>query len=115
MIEPELQNHLLEINKSLTEIKNKKKPGIWRAFFNGMFSAFGYVVGIALVIVIIGWILNKTGLLPAFREQVKDFQVILQGAKQLMVPAEQQPQQGSGAQGSYQITLPDGQVINVNR
>ncbi len=115
MIEPELQHYLSGINQSLTEIKNKKQPGIWRSFFNGMFGAFGYLVGIALVIIIAGWILNKTGLLPQFQQQVKDFQSIIQGAKQLMAPPQNKSQQGSGVKGSYQVTLPDGQVVNINQ
>ena|SRR6185436_15946917 len=114
MIEPELQHYLANINQNLQEIKNKKLPGLWRSFFNGMFSAFGYVVGLAVAVVLLIWILEATGLLPKFQKQVADFQLMFEQARNLM-NNQNQPQQGSGASGSYQVTLPDGQKLNVNK
>ncbi len=109
MIEQELKAYLVEINQHLAEIRAKKNPGIWRAFFNGMFSALGYIAGLALVIVVLGWVLNKTGLLDSFQKQVKDFQVLTEQAKKIMSVGAQE--QGT----TTTITLPDGQKIQVNK
>ena len=110
MLDPELKNYLSGINQHLVDLKNKKNPGIWRAFFNGIFAAVGYVVGIAVVVIILGWVLNKTGLLTAFKQELKDFQVFVEQAKKV-ISVEPSPEQGSGTT----ITLPDGQQIKVNR
>ena len=88
MIDPELDKNLKEINNHLIEIKKRSKSGLWRAFFNGIFSALGYVVGIAIVVVILGWVLQKTGLLPAFKEQEKNFSELVDSAKKL-IPSDQ--------------------------
>lgn len=96
MIDPDLQKQLEAINTTLVEIKTKKTHGIWRAFFNGMFTALGYVAGLAIIILILGWILNITGLLPEFKRQVNDFQVMMGQAKQIINAGQNQGQQGSG-------------------
>ena len=115
MLEPELQNYLSGINQNLTEIKNKKNPGVWRSFFNGMFSALGYVVGLVIVIIILGFVLKKTGLLANFQEQVKDFQAFMNDARKVMTAgdsAQNSQQQGSVPAGTV-ITLPNGQKVQV--
>jgi hypothetical protein len=106
MIEPELQNYLSGINQSLTEIKNKKHPGVWRSFFNGVFSALGYFVGLALVITIVGFIAQKTGLLKNFQTQAKEFQEILRDAKSYL-------NSGSSQQEGDTVTLPDGRKVKI--
>lgn len=111
MLEPDLRNYLSGINQHLVEIKAKKNPGIWRAFFNGMFSALGYVAGIALVVVVLGWILNKTGLLPSFQQQVKDFQAFMGKAESMMSTGDSS-QQNVKQQGNTFI-LPDGRKVQV--
>ena len=113
MIEQELKAYLVEINQHLAVIRTKKNPGIWRAFFNGMFSALGYIAGLALVIVVLGWILNKTGMLTAFQQQIKDFQVLTDQAKKIMTVV--QPEQGTSQtkNGETIITLPDGRQVKV--
>lgn len=110
MIDPDLQKQLVDINKSLFEIKTKKS-GIWRAFFNGMFSALGYVVGLALVIVLLGWILNKTGVLPSFQKQVQDFQVFMSNAEKVMA-GDNQSSTNIKQQGNT-FTLPDGRKVQI--
>ena len=92
-------------------IEKKKGPGIWRAFFNGVFGALGYVVGVALVVVILGWILQKTGLLPAFKEQAKNFSDLINQAKKLTAPNDQN---STSSGGDSVITLPDGRQYRVN-
>jgi Na+/proline symporter len=112
MIDEELKSSLNEINKNLVDMKNKKYPGVWRAFFQGMFSAFGYLVGIVFVIFILGWFLNLIGVLPQVEKQIKDFQAFMGSAQKLMNNTDNtQPQ--SNNQGSYMITLPDGRKAEV--
>lgn len=106
MIEPELQNYLSGINQNLTEIKNKKDPGIWRSFFNGIFSALGYFVGLALVITIVGFIAQKTGLLKNFQAQVKDFQETLREAKSYL-------NSSNSTQEGDTVVLPDGRKVKI--
>jgi len=116
MIDPELKSSLNEINNNLADLKNKKSPGIWRHFFNGIFSALGYVAGLALVIVVITWILNWLGLLPAFKQQVQQFQSFMSSTERLVSGANNSQQQNNGqsnSQGSYMITLPDGRKAEV--
>jgi len=110
MIDPELQRYLSGVNQHLTDIKNKKNPGIWRSFFNGIFSALGYVVGLALVIVLLAWVLNKTGLLPQFQAQVKDFQDFMGQAKKVMSAGDTSQQ---NVQPGQTFTLPDGRKVKV--
>ncbi len=95
MIDPELRHYLSGLNQNLTEIKNQKSPGIWRAFLNGMFSAFGYVVGLALMVAVLVWILNATGLLPEFKNQVKDFKTFMTKAEKLIDAGQKQQESGS--------------------
>ena len=115
MIDPDLKNSLNEINSNLITLNNKKNPGIWRAFFQGMFSAFGYLLGLILVIVLIGWFLNQIGVLPQFQKQLKDFQNFMGSAQKLMNSTDNSQQQNSSqnTQGSYMITLPDGTKAQV--
>jgi len=118
MIDPDLKVQLDEVNKNLIEIKNKKSGGVWRAFFNGMFGALGYVAGLAVVVVILGWVLQKTGLLPAFEQQVQNFTNLVSGAEKL-IPKDSnssdttnQPANNGGT--PTMVTLPNGQQIKVN-
>lgn len=116
MIEPELQNYLSGINQSLTEIKKKKQAGIWRSFFNGMFGAFGYLVGIILVVVIVGWFLQKTGLIAPFQGQWQKFQNFMTDAENTLHSSQspsQDAQQGTQAPAGTIITLPNGQKVQV--
>ncbi len=114
-MDPDLQKKLDEINTNLVNIK--KGHGIGRAFFNGIFGAFGYAVGLIIVILILGWILDKSGVLPQLRDQMKNFQIMMGKASAILGGNGDQNQEGQGSElkGNYQITLPDGQVVNVNR
>ena len=109
MIDPDLQKQLEGINQNLTEIKKKtRSPGVWRSFFNGVFGAFGYLVGIILVVLVVGWLLNKTGLIKPFQEQWQKFQNFMYQAENTM-SATQQSGQGSGST----FVLPDGRKVQV--
>ncbi|MDE2312518.1 MAG: hypothetical protein KGJ93_05575 [Patescibacteria group bacterium] len=121
MIDPELKTQLDQINQNLFEIKKKSGPaGVWRSFFGGVMSALGYVVGIALVVMLLVWVLQKTGMLPAFEEQVRSFTELVNGAKQLLpttTSSSNKIQAPSGAPaggGESIITLPNGQQLKVN-
>jgi hypothetical protein len=91
MIEPELQHYLSGINQHLVEIKKNQKQGIWRSFFNGVFSAFGYIVGLFVFIFVLGFILNKLGILPAWKEQIKTFQTLIDKAQGVLEAGESMP------------------------
>jgi hypothetical protein len=70
MIDPDLQKKLDEINQNLIVIKANTKSHLWKSFFSGTLSALGSVIGAAIALAIIGYILNAVGVIPAFREQV---------------------------------------------
>ena len=108
-MDPELKTQLDQINESLTAIKKKTGQGIWRAFFHGLFSALGYVAGLALVLAALGWMLNKTGLLPAFKQQISAFQQIIDDAKQLTSGAKEKMNNPEG----QTIVLPDGRKVKL--
>jgi hypothetical protein len=89
MIDPDLKTQLDSINQNLTEIKKKSgSGGVWRAFFGGVFSALGYVVGLAIVVVILGVFFQKTGLLKPFQDQVVNFTDLIGAAKKI-IPSSQ--------------------------
>jgi hypothetical protein len=91
MIDPDLKVQLDQVNQNLIEIKNKKSGGLWRSFINGMFAAFGYIVGLALFLLVLGWFLQKTGLLKPYEDQVKNITNALNSAKQFMPPGQNPP------------------------
>lgn len=114
MLDPEMKTYLVEINQHLVEIRAKRSPGIWRSFFNGMFSALGYIVGLALIVVILGWVLNQMGLTAQFKQQLKDYQVFFNEAKKVLnIGGETQQGSATQQQGDTTITLPDGRQVKV--
>jgi hypothetical protein len=119
MLDPDLKIQLDIVNANLIEIKNKKSGGVWRSFFNGMFGALGYVAGLAIVVVILGWVLQKTGLLPAFEAQVQNFSNLV-GAASKLIPKDSNTapaantNQPANNQTPTTVTLPNGQQIKIN-
>jgi hypothetical protein len=75
MLDPELKNYLNEINANLQKVSHG--PGRWRAFFNGVLSGLGSIVGVAIALTLIGWILNIVGIIPALKNQVKQWQQVI--------------------------------------
>ena len=65
------------INKNLAEINKKTGSSVWRSFLTGTLSGLGSVVGVAIALAVIGWILNVVGVIPAFRAQVSHVQTTL--------------------------------------
>lgn len=65
----EITRHLARIDKALNS------P--WRAFVRGTFQGLGSIIGAAVVLVIIGFILNAVGVIPAFHDSVDEFKQLL--------------------------------------
>lgn len=71
MIDPELEKHLEIIEKELTELR-KSSTSLRSSLLRGAVYGAGYIVGAVLVIIIIGWVLNIVGIIPAFNTQVQE-------------------------------------------
>jgi hypothetical protein len=80
MIDTELKNHLEKIEDELSHIR-KSSTGIWKTLGRGIVYGAGYVVGAVFIIVIVGWILNVIGVIPAFDRQVTDFRTALENIR----------------------------------
>lgn len=52
--------------------------GLWHTLWRGCIYGAGYVVGAVLIIVIVGWILNIIGVIPAFSREVTEFRTALE-------------------------------------
>lgn len=72
MIDEELKGHLKTIEKELVEIR-KGTNGMYPSFMKGVYYGMGYIVGAVLVILLISWILNIVGIIPALATQVNEF------------------------------------------
>ena len=118
MIDPELKTELDQINQNLVQLIKKPTGSIWRSFLSGIMSALGYMVGLAIVVVLIGWFLQKSGLLPSVQEQIKTFSDLISAAKNLLPQTSTStqstaPSTRGGSGGETTVTLPNGQKINV--
>ena len=76
MIDPELKSHLEKIEDELSNMR-MMSTGTWNTLWRGCIYGAGYVVGAAIIIVIVGWVLNIIGVIPAFSREVTDFQTAL--------------------------------------
>lgn len=72
MLDPELTKHLGKIEKEITLLR-QEMTGYSYSFIRGLFSGAGYIIGAALILTIIGWILNIIGVIPAFTQGVSEF------------------------------------------
>jgi hypothetical protein len=79
-----------------------------------MFSALGYVIGLVIVVFILVWALQKTGMWQSFQNEVGNFTNLVNEAEKLL-PSHSQPSSsaqsektGSGG-GETMVTLPNGQ------
>jgi hypothetical protein len=77
MIDPELKNHLATIESEVIRIR-KQSTSAWRALWHGVIYGAGYVMGAAIIVIIIGWVLNIVGIIPALSQQVTEFRSALQ-------------------------------------
>lgn len=81
MTEPEFKNAVEEIKTYLRTISTNTKPSVRRSFVDGMMRGIGSIFGVALAIALIGWILNTVGIIPAFRDQVNEWQQTLENLR----------------------------------
>ena len=72
MIDPELKTHLKNIEKEVV-ILRKEMTSLRDVFMRGLVNGAGYVVGAAIILTLIGWILNVVGIIPAFTKGVSEF------------------------------------------
>lgn len=75
MIEPELKKSLDQINASLMELQKANRTR--NAFFRGVLSGIGSILGIAIALGLFGWILNAMGVIPAFQQQANEWKQTL--------------------------------------
>lgn len=76
MLEPELKNYLEDLNKNLTEIKNR--GAWWKTFLEGVLKGFGSVIGVAVALLAIGWVLNVIGIIPAFQQEAENWRELIE-------------------------------------
>ncbi len=76
MLDPDLKEHLIAIEKELVQIR-RSSGGYASNLMRGILYGAGYVLGVALIIVIIGWVLNKIGVIPQISNQVNAFRAAL--------------------------------------
>jgi hypothetical protein len=80
MIDRELKNNLKKIENELSHM-DKASSGIWRTLWRGCVYGAGYVIGTIIIIVVVGWILNIIGVIPALNNQVAEFRAALENFK----------------------------------
>ena len=76
MIDPELKEHLEKIEDEIIHMR-KKSTSIWNALWIGIVYGAGYIVGVVLLIVIVGWILNIFGFIPAINRLAEELSAAL--------------------------------------
>lgn len=77
MIDPELKEHLETIESELVLLR-KGTGGTYYSLWRGIVYGAGYVVGTILIIIIVGWVLNIVGVIPAFSREVGEFRTVLE-------------------------------------
>lgn len=70
MMEQDLKQEIADIKSELKQISKNTHSGLWRSFLTGTVSGIGSIVGVAIALIIFGYILNAVGIIPAFRAQV---------------------------------------------
>jgi branched-subunit amino acid ABC-type transport system permease component len=84
-MEPDLKQHLQGIQEEIGEVSDKLGGNFW-AFFRGLIGGFGSVIGAFLALLIIGWVLNIIGIIPALKNKVEQWQGTLSNAQQTQLP-----------------------------
>ncbi len=77
MIDPELKKNLRKIENELSHM-DKASSGTWHTLWRGCVYGAGYIIGAITIIVVVGWILNIIGVIPALSEQVNAFRTALE-------------------------------------
>lgn len=81
----EIKKEVQEINENVEFIRVKIGGG-WHALFRGMLSGFGYIMGAFVALLIIGWMLNVVGIIPAFSRQADAWRQTLQQSSAKVQP-----------------------------
>ncbi len=66
---------------------NHRVGGSWMALWRGLLTGFGGVIGAFIAVLIIGWVLNIVGIIPALRQQATAWRDSLQQAQQRQLPS----------------------------
>jgi uncharacterized membrane protein YkgB len=80
MVDPELKKDLRKIESELSHM-DQASTRTWGNFWRGCVYGAGYVIGATIIIVIIGWILNIIGVIPALADEVAQFRMALEHFK----------------------------------
>jgi hypothetical protein len=81
VLDQDKDKKLAEIEATLEDIHKILKPSRWEMFVQGLWRAAGYLVGLGLTILIIGWILNIMGLIPFLKDFSESMREILNIAR----------------------------------
>lgn len=76
MIDPELQHHLEKIEQEIKAF-HKSSSGFSSTLVRGLIYGAGTVLGAILIVIVVGWVLNIIGVIPAFTDQVNEFRAAL--------------------------------------
>ena len=79
--EQDKDQRLANIEVTLKNIYKVLKPTRWEMFVQGLWRAVGYLVGLMLTIVIIGWFLNMIGVIPFMSEFSENMKNVLNIAR----------------------------------
>jgi hypothetical protein len=79
--EQDKDQRLANIEATLKNIYKVLKPTRWEMFVQGLWRAVGYIVGLMLAIVIIGWFLNMIGVIPFMSEFSENMKNVLNIAR----------------------------------
>lgn len=112
-MDPELKQQLEGIVHQLEQINKKSGSSVWKSFLSGVLNALGYVVGLAIVIVVLGWVLQKTGLWSVFQQRMQDFSSIIEQAKKLTEPGNTSTTPSTSRGSTSTVILPNGQQVQV--
>ncbi len=81
MIEPELKVELDQINQKLESMDRALNPTRWQMFVQGLWRAVGYIIGIVIAALILGWVLNMIGLIPFLKDFSQEAKAVLETVK----------------------------------
>ena len=79
--EQDKDQRLSDIEVTLKNIYKVLKPTRWEMFVQGLWRAVGYLVGLMLAIVLIGWFLNMIGVIPFMSEFSENMKNVLNIAR----------------------------------
>ena len=73
MTEQQFEKDIQEVKQHLSAIRKNTRSPIWKSFVTGTLSGLGGVVGVAIALALLGWILNIIGVIPAFQQQANSW------------------------------------------